>query len=131
MSIEVQTYRDRFIATTSARVHFGLTVCGDVIEHPILGPTLYGGGGASIDRFHPVVRADSIEEPGLEIAYEPTRLDLPSAYYMSDRTRESLAECAGSIYSEAVACGKLGDAGVKLTVLSSAPEHIGLGSKTS
>lgn len=56
---------------------------------------------------------------------------MPPEYYMSSRTQQGLADGAERVWREAARRGKLGDGGARLTVLSSAPEHIGLGSKTS
>ncbi len=131
MTIEQHTYNDRVEATTSSRVHFGLTVDGDVVVHPELGLHIFGGGGAATDAFPTAVRAERTGRPGLEIDYKPNGLVLPADYYWSDRTQQYVEEMAGVILDEASRRDKLGEGGVRATVLSSAPEHIGLGSKTS
>lgn len=104
--------------STPSRTHWGLLDCGYASDR------LFGGVGAAIDGFRTDVQAALVEEGEAGIVYNPTA-ELDPMLHMSDRTCDELDEIVGRFNAH------MQDNLVRLTVSQTAPEHMGLGSKTS
>jgi beta-ribofuranosylaminobenzene 5'-phosphate synthase len=113
---------DRVSVTTPSRLHFGLLDCGYGSQR------LFGGVGVATSAVPTSVTAERIDEE-LDIQYEPTT-ELAPGLHMGDRAFDGVYNVLDRVLEAAKDADKL-DTGVRLTIHSTAPEHMGLGSKTS